>query len=67
MNGIPLTLALLIGIAILATIAGEGARAADDRPAYRTIWKIIDTRRRKRFVTPFVPPDLHRLSIAESA
>lgn len=44
MNRIARTIALLIGIVIAATLAGEGARATDDRPAYRAIWKIIDTR-----------------------
>lgn len=56
MNRIPLTLALLIGIAIVATTAGEGARAADDRPAYRAIWKIIDTQRRNQATAVVVSP-----------
>ena len=41
-------IALLIGIAIASPPAGEAARAADDRPGYRAIWKIIDTKRRNQ-------------------
>ena len=39
---------MLVGIAIAATPAGEAARAADNRPGYRAIWKIIDTKRRNQ-------------------
>ena len=50
------TIALLVGIAVAATAAVETARAADDRPAYLAIWKIIDTKRRNQATAVAVSP-----------
>ena len=50
------TIALLVGIAVAATATADAARAADDRPAYRAIWKIIDTQRRNQATAVVVSP-----------
>ena len=49
-------IALLVGIAVATAAAAEAVRAANDRPAYRAIWKIIDTQRRNQATAVAVSP-----------
>ena len=47
---------LLAGIAVAMAAAAGAVRAADDRSAYRAIWKIIDTQRRNQATAVAVGP-----------